>query len=80
VLLDDREQVAEQAALDLRQLAAIDGRRRGRVLDAVDLEPGRRDQGLAPAGVRSAGPRLRGRAIQPLDLGFAFSLRNRRTS
>jgi hypothetical protein len=75
VLLDDREQVAEQAALDRRQLGALDGLLGGRALDAVDLDPGGGDQGLG-----SAGRRLRGRAIQPLDLGFALLLRNRRPS
>jgi hypothetical protein len=75
VLLDDREQVAEQAALDRRQLGAVDGLLGGRAVEAVDLDPGRGDQ-----GVRSARPRLRRGAIQPLDLGFALLLRNRRPS
>jgi hypothetical protein len=49
VLLDDREQVAEQPLLDRGQLAAIDrllGGLGDRLLDAVDLDPLRRDQGL----------------------------------
>jgi len=42
VLLDDRKEVAEQAAFLGRQLRALDGR--GLVLDAVDLPPSSRQQ------------------------------------
>jgi hypothetical protein len=38
VLLDDREQVTEQLALERRQLGAVDQRSRRGIADAVDLE------------------------------------------
>jgi hypothetical protein len=84
VLLDDREQVAEQPLLDRRQLGAVDRRLRGRVLDAVDLDARRRDQrrpaARAIARLRAAVPGFRGLAVQPLGLGFGLLLRNRRPS
>jgi hypothetical protein len=40
VLLNDREQVAEQALLDRRQLGALDRRARGRMVNLVDGRPG----------------------------------------
>jgi hypothetical protein len=38
VLLDDREQVTEQFALERRQLGAVDERSRRGIADAVDLQ------------------------------------------
>jgi hypothetical protein len=38
VLLDDREQVTEQLALERRQLGAVDERSRRGIADAVDLQ------------------------------------------
>jgi hypothetical protein len=38
VLLDDREQVTEQLALERRQLSAVDERSRRGIADAVDLQ------------------------------------------
>jgi hypothetical protein len=38
VLLDDREQVTEQLALERRQLGAVDERSRRGITDAVDLQ------------------------------------------
>jgi hypothetical protein len=89
VLLDDREQVAEQPPLGLGQLGAL-ARARAWVLDAVDGRPGR-DQRRSPvavtAGLRRRGlgvavagtPRRRGGSAQAVALGFAL-LRNRRPS
>jgi hypothetical protein len=78
VLLDDREQVAEQSTLDRRQLGAFDRPVRGRFLNPVDLDPRGRDQrrlaavgslpgrgarGLPPAGTLGGSIRgLAGRA------------------
>jgi hypothetical protein len=44
VLLDDREQVAEQAALLIGQLRAIDRFFPGSVFDPIDLSPSARQQ------------------------------------
>jgi hypothetical protein len=38
VLLDDREQVTQQLALERRQLSAVDERPRRGIADAVDLQ------------------------------------------
>ena len=38
VLLDDREQVTKQLALERRQLGAVDERSRRGIADAVDLQ------------------------------------------
>jgi hypothetical protein len=84
VLLDDREQIAEQALLDRCQLGAVDRRLRGGVLEAVDLDPRRRDQrrlaACDAARVDTTVRRLRRLAVQPLGLRFALLLRNRRPS
>jgi hypothetical protein len=85
VLLDDREQIRQQPALDRRQLGALDRGLRVGALDAVD-RGSQRDQRRAPStaaaivglalGARRVG--LIG-ACQPLCRGFAL-LRNRRPS
>jgi hypothetical protein len=56
VLLDDGEEVAEEAPLLVGQFRALDGRL-GLVLDAVDLAPCARQQdraGRAPVGAATA--------------------------
>jgi hypothetical protein len=84
VLLDDREQIAEQPLLDRRELGALDRRlRRARLLDPIYLDPRWRDQrGLTGvrAVARVARGRLRRAAVQPFARGFALLLRNRRPS
>jgi hypothetical protein len=62
VLLDDREQVAEQPALGDRQLRALDRLARGRVLDPVDRRTGGRDPGRAAPATARAGSTVAARA------------------
>jgi hypothetical protein len=55
VLLDDREQIAEQSPLGLGQLYALDRSVRRRILDDVDRSASARDQRrLAPAVTAAA--------------------------
>ncbi len=85
VLLDDREQIRQQPALDSRQLGALDRGLRVRALDPVDRGSQRDQRGAPPAAAAAAGLVLRTRRLgllrvcQPLCRGLAL-LRNRRPS
>jgi hypothetical protein len=69
MLLDDGEQVAEQAALLFGQFRAFDGRL-GLVLDAIDLTPRARQQDRAGrASVRAA----TALAVRPVGAGATLS-------
>jgi hypothetical protein len=87
VLLDDREQIRQQPALDGRQLGALDRGLRVGALEAVDRGAKRDQRGAPPAavavivaGLSLGARRLRLlRVFQLLCRGFAL-LRNRRPS
>jgi hypothetical protein len=65
VLLDDREQVAEQSLLGLRQLGPLDAQRRGVAAEAIDRRAAGVDPARLAAAVRSGRARL---APAPLGL------------
>jgi hypothetical protein len=70
VLLDDREQIRQQSALDGRQLGALDRGLRVGALDAVDRGP-QRDQRGAATGAAVAVP-VAGLARRTLGLLRVF--------
>jgi hypothetical protein len=85
VLLDDREQITQQALLGRGQVSVGDKGLRADVIDLVDRRPGSRDQRRRPtmravSCSGAVGPGAAPRAAQPSGRGFAWLLRNRRPS
>jgi hypothetical protein len=74
VLLDDREQIAEQPLRDLGQLGASDTGALAWSLDLIDGRPDRRDQRRRAPVARSSAvtSRLARRPGQPLGWRFAL--------